>query len=105
MVKLIVRITLSIMILYISTLSKVEACDCAHVMTSLHSHCQDEFTDNTHNTQHVKCQCDQQTSNTLASINKPAILLTTKHFSLVLTADNTFRSQIRNTIYRPPIFI
>jgi len=105
MLKPFIRIILSIMILYISTLSKVEACCCANIVPSQYAYCHDESADSSHATQVLKCQCDQQTSNTLADINNPTVLLTTKHFSLMLTADNTLRSQTHSTIYRPPIFI
>lgn len=105
MLKLFIRITLSTMILYISTLSKVEACCCANIVPSQYTYCHDGSADNTDAVQIVKCQCDQQTSNTLADLSNPSVLLTTKHFSLMLAADNTLRSQTHNTIYRPPIFI
>ena len=105
MLKRFIRITLSIMILYISTFSQVEACCCEQDVPSQYAHCDDTSADHTQTLQILKCQCDQQTSKPLLRPNKPAVVLSTKHFSLIPTTDQTFNSQIYNTIYRPPIFI
>lgn len=105
MTKPLIHILLSMMVLFIATLPQLKMCCCVDILPSQYMPCHDESTDSEHAVSTLKCQCDQQTSNTLATISNSTGLLTLQSFRLVSSLPNTLHSQINNTIYRPPIFI
>ncbi len=106
MMKSFVHITLSIVLVYLSTLSTLCACCCISVVDNeqtIHS-CHNESSNSVETAPSAsQCQCEQSSNNNLLSLLKPHTPSIAYNISTVYRVP--LYSHTINSIYRPPIFV
>jgi hypothetical protein len=108
MMKSFVHIILSIILVYLSTLSTLSACCCINLADNEQTThpCHNESSNSVETAPSAsQCQCEQNSNNNLLSLLKPHTPSIANWHNISTAYRIPLYSHTTNSIYRPPIFI